>query len=159
MELKEIACVTGRPGLFRIIKPLHKGILVETLESPKRKLALGVREKVAILQEITFYTDDAEGAYPLVDLLYDIKAKYNDKLPVHYKEDNDDAIMNFFAELLPQYSRGRVQAHDVRKLLKWYDILLKEAPEALVRPAEKDVEQEAKAGHTAKSQTQKEDPA
>jgi len=142
MELKEIACVTGKPGLYRVLKPMRNGILVESLDAHKKKLPLGASAKVAILQEITFYTDDAEGAYPLVEVLYTMKEKYGAQLPVHHKESSDEEVMAFFAEVLPQYSRERVFASDVRKLLKWYEILLKEVPSVLERPKQEGAQEE-----------------
>lgn len=146
MEFREIACVTGKPGLYRVLKPMRNGILVESLDAQKKKLPLGPSAKVAILQEITFYTDDAEGAYPLVEVLYTMKEKYGEQLPVHHKTSSDEEVMAFFAEVLPQYSRERVFTSDVRKLLKWYEILLKEAPAVLERPQEeKTAEEQAEA--------------
>lgn len=155
MELREIACVTGKPGLYRVLKPMRNGILVESLDAQKKKLPLGPSAKVAILQEITFYTDDAEGAYPLVEVLYTMKEKYGEQLPVHHKESSDEEVMAFFAEVLPQYSRDRVFTSDVRKLLKWYEILLKEAPSVLDRPKQEGAEAEEEKSPEAKEEKPK----
>lgn len=34
-------------------------------------------------------------------------------------------MQNYFAEVLPDYDRDRVHNSDIKKLLQWYDILIK----------------------------------
>ncbi|MDX1903896.1 MAG: DUF5606 domain-containing protein [Thermonemataceae bacterium] len=134
MELKEIAAVSGKEGLFKVLKPARNGVLVETLDAQKKKVAIGATGKVSLLQEISIYTNTKEGAIPLQEVFFLMLEKYNDTLPLDSKASSAD-LMSFLAELLPDYDTDKVYPSDVKKLIKWYQILYKEAIEVLQRPA------------------------
>lgn len=134
MELKEIAAVSGKEGLFKVLKPARNGVLVETLDAQKKKVAIGATGKVSLLQEISIYTNTKEGAVPLQEVFFLMLEKYNNTLPLDSKASSAD-LMSFLAELLPDYDTDKVYPSDVKKLIKWYQILYKEAIEVLQRPA------------------------
>lgn len=135
MELKEIAAISGKEGLFRILKPARSGVIVETLDAQKRKMAVGVSEKVSILKEISIYTTNQEGSVSLEEVLYKMHEKYQGSLPINAKADTAD-LMAFIEEILPEYNSEKVYPSDVKKLVKWYEILFREVPDVLVRKAE-----------------------
>ncbi|MCS6796036.1 MAG: DUF5606 domain-containing protein [Raineya sp.] len=135
MELKEIAAISGKEGLFRILKPARSGVIVETLDSQKRKMAVGVSEKVSILKEISIYTTTQEGTIALEEVLYKMHEKYQGALPIDSKASSAD-LMAFIGEILPEYNSEKVYPSDVKKLVKWYEILFREVPDVLVRKAE-----------------------
>ncbi len=135
MELKEIAAISGKEGLFRILKPARSGIIVETLDAQKRKIAVGVSEKVSILKEISIYTTTQEGSISLEEVLYKMHEKYQGSLPISAKADSAD-LMAFLQEVLPEYNSEKVYPSDVKKLVKWYEILFRQAPDVLVRKEE-----------------------
>lgn len=135
MELKEIAAILGKEGLFRILKPARSGVIVETLDAQKRKMAVGVSEKVSILKEISIYTTTQEGSVALEEVLYKIHEKYQGSLPISAKADSAD-LMAFIEEILPEYDSKKVYPSDVKKLLKWYEVLFREAPDILVKKEE-----------------------
>ncbi len=139
MELKEIAAISGKEGLFRILKPARSGVIVETLDAQKSKMAVGVSEKVSILKEISIYTTTQEGSVALEEVLFKIHEKYQGSLPINAKADSAD-LMAFIEEVLPEYNSEKVYPSDVKKLVKWYEILFREAPDVLVKKEETPVE-------------------
>ena len=38
MELKEIASVSGKGGLFKVVKPSRTGVILESLDKQKKKM-------------------------------------------------------------------------------------------------------------------------
>jgi len=136
MELKEIAAISGKEGLFKVLKPARNGVIVETLDAQKKKIAIGSAGKVSILKEISIYTTTKEGTIALQDVLILMHEKYQGSLPIDSKANTAD-LMNFIAELLPEFDAEKVYPSDVKKLVKWYHILVKHAPEVFVKQEEK----------------------
>lgn len=119
--LKGILCISGRPGLFKLVNPGKNMLIVESLLTGKRTPAYA-RDKVISLADISMYTtgDDV----PLGDVLEAVKAK-NDGKPVDIKSiGGNDEIRAYFAEILPDFDDERVYTNDIRKLLSWYNQLL-----------------------------------
>ncbi|WP_035727746.1 DUF5606 domain-containing protein [Eisenibacter elegans] len=130
MELKDIASIAGKPGLFRVLKPTRTGVMVETLDEQKKRTVAGATARISVLQEVSMYTTDSEGYIALADVLYNIYQKHQLALPVHAKSD-DEALFGFFADVVPDYDRDKVRSSDVKKLVSWYGILAQYAPELL----------------------------
>jgi len=139
MELKEIAAISGKEGLYRVLKPARNGVIVETLDAQKKKIAVGSAGKVSILKEISIYTTTKEGSVALEEVLIQMYKKYQGALPLDGRASTAD-LMNFIAELLPEFDAEKVYPSDVKKLVKWYGILLIQAPEVLVKQEEKSEE-------------------
>ncbi len=130
MTLREIAAIAGRPGLFRILKPTHGGVIVEALDTKARE-AVGASQRLSILSEISMYTTTSEGSEPLPNILANVAGKHNSqKLPLTAKADGAD-LEAFFADVLPDWDRDRVYLSDIKKLVTWYNLLAQHAPEAL----------------------------
>ena len=74
------------------------------------------------LGDISIYT--VEDDIPLPTVLESVKAKSNGQ-PVDIKAiGNDEAVREYFAEILPDFDRDRVYTSDIKKLLTWYNQLL-----------------------------------
>jgi hypothetical protein len=142
MELKEIASISGKEGLYRVLKPSRTGVIVETLDAQKKKMAIGAAGKVSILKEISIYTTTKDGSVPLQDVLIAIHDKYQDKLPIDPKASTAD-LMQFLGSVLPEFDTEKVYPSDVKKLVKWYNILWKEAPEVLQKQEVVEAKEEA----------------
>ncbi|AKQ46269.1 hypothetical protein TH63_12600 [Rufibacter radiotolerans] len=118
-DLKEIASISGMPGLYKIIAPTRSGIIVESLaEKPVRSVAQS-RNRVSILQEISMYTNDEEQTVPLADIFDKIREQYGSDLPVNAKSSSQE-LSSFMETVLPDYDRERVYSSDMKKLVQWY---------------------------------------
>lgn len=119
--LKGILCISGRPGLFKLVNPGKNMLIVESLQTGKRSPAYA-HDKVISLADISIYT--VGGDVPLGDVLEAVKIKADGK-PIDVKGLGSDAdIRAFFAEVLPEFDDERVYTNDIRKLLNWYNQLL-----------------------------------
>ncbi|MCU0428576.1 MAG: DUF5606 domain-containing protein [Cytophagaceae bacterium] len=140
--LKEIASVSGKGGLFRILKPTRNGVILETLDEKKSKLVANANERVSILKEISIYTTGAESSKPLEEILVTIKSTFGESLGVTTKS-SEAELRAFLSKVLPDYDEEKVYASDIKKLVSWYEILVKFFPEALVIEEKKETATEA----------------
>ncbi|WP_207435626.1 DUF5606 domain-containing protein [Sabulibacter ruber] len=148
-DLKDIASISGMPGLYKIVAPTRNGIIVESLaEKPVRSVAQA-RNRVSILQEISMYTNDADHTVPLAEVFDRIRTKYGSDLPVNPKSSTQE-LASFVESVLPDYDEDRVYASDMKKLVQWYQLVNQfvpytqaEATEATPATEEKDAPAES----------------
>ena len=119
MNVEKILAIAGKPGLFELKLQTRSGFLAESLLDGK-KITVGMRSNVSLLSEISMYTYSEEK--PLVEIMRAIAIKENEGPAISHKEDNDKLI-TYFKEILPDYDEERVYASDIKKLLNWYNIL------------------------------------
>ena len=48
---------------------------------------------------------------------------------------DSDELKAFMKSILPEYDEDRVYTSDIKKLVKWYELIRKHAPEILTEPA------------------------
>lgn len=142
MELKKIVTISGKGGLFQILKPTKNAIIVESIDEQKTRFTVGTSARVSVLQEVSIYTMNADGSTPLEEVLQLINQKYPEGISVDTKKATETELRNFMVELLPDYNAGKVYASDIKKLIIWYNLLLKYAPEVFVSATEKTKEEE-----------------
>lgn len=130
MEYKDIAAVAGKGGLFKILKPTKTGVILESLDEKKTKLVASIHNKVSVLDEISIYTTDQEGTAPLPDVFRKINEEFGDDPGVDKNSDGDE-LKSFLTHILPTYDEERVYVSDIKKLVTWYAIIEKNAPELL----------------------------
>lgn len=135
MELKDIASVSGKPGLYKIVKPARSAMILETLDEKKQKIIITGNNRLSVLKEISIYTTTKEGTFPLEDTLVEIYKKYKDKLPVS-SISSESELYSFIKEVVPEFDREKVYPSDLKKLVGWYNIIYTNAPEIL-NPKEK----------------------
>ena len=128
MNLKNVAAVSGKSGLYKVVKPTRSGVILETLDVTKKKWVANASHRVSILREISVYVTGEESSILLEDLYATIREKYNTDLPVSSKSSVDE-LFSFLGEILPDYDRERVYSSDVKKMVSWYSIISEFAPE------------------------------
>jgi hypothetical protein len=147
MELREVAAVSGRGGLFKILKPTKNGVILEAVDPSKKRFVAGANERVSILNEISIYTTDKEGSVLLETILEKIHKMYGADTKITSKS-SDAELGAFLASILPNYDREKVYVSDIKKLANWYSILLTNFPEVLVaKKSEPKTEKKEKVEH------------
>ena len=58
MKFNEIAALSGKGGLFKIISPTKSGVILESLEGSKKRMIAGASTKVSVFSEISIYVMD-----------------------------------------------------------------------------------------------------
>lgn len=118
--LKKIISITGKPGLYRILSQGRGSLIVEDIDTKRRMPVLG-RDQVVSLGDISMYTES--GDTPLGEILDKVYAHFEGK-PVDVKALDSVALHTTFGEIVEDYDRDRVRDNDIKKLFKWYNLLL-----------------------------------
>lgn len=121
--LKTILSISGKPGLYKLISQGKNMLIVESLIDGKRLPIYG-KEKVISLGDISMYTDAED--VPLQEVLAAMKKKENgEPVAMDVKKASSDELRAYLAEVLPAFDRDRVYPTDIRKLIAWYNLLVK----------------------------------
>lgn len=121
--LKTILSISGKPGLYKLVSQGKNMLIVESLIDKKRFPAYG-NEKIISLGDIAMYTDTED--VPLKDVLISIKNKENGaEVAMDLKKATPDDFRAYMAEVLPTFDRDRVYISDIKKLISWYNLLVK----------------------------------
>ncbi|TDD98646.1 DUF5606 family protein [Flavobacterium cellulosilyticum] len=119
MNLEKILSISGKPGLFALKVQTRTGFLAESLLDGK-KISVGMKVNVSLLSEISIYTQSAEK--PLTEVMRAIAIKEDNGPAISHKEDNETLIA-YFTEILPDYDSERVYPSDIKKIFNWYNLL------------------------------------
>lgn len=121
MKLEEIIAVTGKPGLYKIVAQSNSSVIVESLQDNKR-FPITATHNISVLDNIAIYTYEEE--VPLKLVFKAIAEKEDGKETIGHKE-SAKKLESFFAEVLPNYDEERVYASNIKKVVQWYNILVK----------------------------------
>jgi hypothetical protein len=135
MNLKDIAHISGKPGLHRILKPTRSGVIIESLDTKKSRQVVGTQNRVSVLKEISIYTTTQESSEPLEKVMKLIFENFGTTIPI--KSDDSAGEQSAFLEaILPEYDKTRVYQSDIKRLINWYEIISKNAPELFEEESE-----------------------
>ena len=121
MSLEKILAISGKPGLYELKAQTKAGFLAESLVDGK-KLSVGMRHNVSVLNEIAIYTYAEE--VPLNQIFNNIKEKESGGESISHKVPKVE-LEKYFSEILPEYDEDRVYASDMKKVIQWYNLLHK----------------------------------
>ncbi len=141
IEFKEIATISGKGGLYKVVNPTRTGVILESLDDKKKKLIVNGHTKVSILAEISVYTTDEDGVVPLEEVFQKIHAEFDGDTGLSSSSDPEE-LRAFLKFVLPTFDAERVYVSDIKKMVSWYGILVREAPELLTAKEEEAAESE-----------------
>jgi len=130
MDYSDVASLSGKGGLFKVLKPTRTGVILESLDNEKQRLAANASQRISVLSDISIYTTDQEGSIPLEDVFKKIYKEFEDDLGVTPTSAPDE-LKAFIKHIIPNYDEQRVYVSDIKKLIKWYNNLYEFAPELL----------------------------
>ena len=114
--------VSGKPGLYKLVSKGNNLLIIESLVDKKRMPAYA-RDKVISLGDISIYTDEDEVS--ICEVLTAIKEKEKgEKVSIDLSKAQPDDLRVYFTEVLPNFDRERVYPSDIKKVLKWYELLM-----------------------------------
>jgi len=120
MDLTKIVSISGKAGLFKIVSQGKNTVIVESLADQKRFPAFG-HEKMSSLEEISVFTTGEDR--PLKDIFKAFYEKLDGKETPDPKSDNN-ILLKFFTEMIPDFDPERVYVSDIRKMMTWFNLLL-----------------------------------
>lgn len=121
MSLEKVLSISGKPGLYKMTKQTRSGFLAESLLDQK-KISVSSRHNVSLLTEIAIYTLTQE--VPLREIFEKIATKEDGKQTISHKVPKVE-LEEFFFGVLPDYDEDRVYPSDIKKVVQWYNLLVK----------------------------------
>jgi len=121
MVLKDILAISGESGLFKFIAQGKNAIIVEHIETGKRSSAFS-SAKVSSLEDISVFTETED--LPLGKVFDKIYEKESGGPAIDSKAETEK-LKKYFEEIIPDYSREKVYASDIKKIFLWYNLLQK----------------------------------
>lgn len=122
MKIQDILAISGEPGLYHYIAGSRNGVIAESLVDGKRKNFSGTHSRVSSLAEISIFTEDEDVA--LAEVLTSLFAHTEGQQTVSHKA-SEAELRAIFDQVLPNYDRERFHLSDMRKLVQWFNILVK----------------------------------
>ncbi len=119
MDLNEILAISGKPGLYKMVAQTKNSLVVESITDKKRIPAFAT-DKISALEDISVYTEDGDES--LKNILKKIYEKEDGGQTISHKSNNKE-IKDYFAEVVPNYDEDKVYVSDIKKILRWYNLL------------------------------------
>ncbi|MGB0527349.1 MAG: DUF5606 domain-containing protein [Flavobacteriaceae bacterium] len=139
MKLDKIIAIGGKPGLFKLLTQTKSGFVAESLTDGKR-LTVNLRNQVSVLSEISVFTLEEEKPLPEVFELL-LQKENGSTSSISHKADKL-ALEEYFFEILPNYDEDRVYPSDIKKIIRWYNILVEHKLLEISEDKEQDKEEE-----------------
>jgi hypothetical protein len=117
MEYRRIVAVTGLPGLFEIVSSKTDGAIVRSLEDKSTKFVSSRIHNLSHLESIEVYT--VRDNVNLIEIFNGMKAS---KEPLPDGKDNK-LLKAYFEKVYPDLDFERVYPSDLKKMVKWYEIM------------------------------------
>ena len=118
--LKDILAISGKPGLYKLVSQTTKGIIVESLDNGAKTM-VGNSYKISTLKDIAIYTENGEK--PLEEIFNQILELEGGKKASVNEKGSAEELKVYFEKVVPDYDKDRVYVSDIKKVIKWYNIL------------------------------------
>ncbi len=147
MKLDEFVAVSGLPGVFKMVANRSNGLIVENIETGKRKFAPTRRHQFTPLASIGIYTDGPEDTLELKEVFRSMLEKITSNPPVSHNSDGK-TLAEYFRAVMPDYDEDRVSIGDIKKVVKWFSFLNAKGLLSLEEEAEDEVVENKEAAET-----------
>ena len=122
--METILSIAGKPGLYKLVSRGKMNLIVESLDESQKRVPTFASDRVTSLADIAMYTDADD--VPLWKVLDNVgKIESYKKAAINYKKAGSKELRTYFAKVLPNFDQDRVHDSDIKKLLQWYDLLIK----------------------------------
>lgn len=120
MDYNKIVSVSGLSGLFELLSSKSDGAVVRSLEDNASKFVSTRLHNFSHLESIEVFTTKDNTN---LSELFEAMQKSKEKLP-EAKADNK-ALKSYFEKVYPDLDFEKVYASDMKKMVKWFEILTK----------------------------------
>ncbi|MDF2381134.1 DUF5606 domain-containing protein [Nostoc ellipsosporum NOK] len=137
MEYSKLVAVSGLPGLYELISSKTDGAIVRSLDDKTTKFASSRIHQFSHLESIEIYT--VRDNVNLVEV-FQAMEKAGGQLP---DVKDNAAIKKYFESAYPDMDFERVYGSDMKKMVKWFEVLQKNKVELkLSEPIEEEETEE-----------------
>jgi len=118
MDYSKIISVTGLGGLYELVTSKADGAVVRSLEDKSTKFVSSRVHYFSHLESIEVYTTKDNTV--LAEVFKEIK---DSKEPIPDAKADGKQLKSYFEKVYPDLDFDRVYASDMKKIVKWYQIL------------------------------------
>ena len=121
MNLKDLVSVSGLPGIYKSIGSRKNGLMLEDLQTGKRKFASQRKHQFTPLEGIGIYTDEDDTIElgKVFQQMLDARADHPAPAP-----NSDSAVLReYFTDVVPNHDQDQVRISDIKRAIKWFNFL------------------------------------
>lgn len=118
IKYSELVAISGLSGLHQLVTNRSNGLIVEGLEDGKSRFVSARKHQFTPLESIAIYTyeDTIE-----LKKVFTMMSSSEIEIPEAKSSAND--LKSYFEQIIPEYDRDRVYPKDMKKVIKWYNLL------------------------------------
>jgi len=121
MEYREIVAVTGLGGLYQLLTTKSDGAIVRNVADKTTKFISARQHNVTPLESIEVYTT---GDNVRLHTVFEKMLEHETSIPLADSKTADSGIIkSYFKSIFPEFDEERVYVSDMKKMLKWYEVL------------------------------------
>lgn len=119
-----ILAISGKPGLYKLVSRGNNSLIVEALDVTHKRMPAFGNDRITSLADIAMFTETDD--VPLMTILASLRDLEGGKeSSLNYKKASPAELHEYFTKVLPEWDRDRVHNSDIKKLIQWYNILVK----------------------------------
>ena len=119
-----ILAISGKPGLYKLVSRTKNSFIVEALDETHKRLPAFGTDRITSLADIAMFTETDD--VPLMKVLASMRDLEGGKeSSVNFKKATPEELHEYFTKVLPEWDQDRVQNSHIKKLIQWYNILVK----------------------------------
>ena len=119
-----ILAISGKPGLYKLVSRGNNSLIVEALDATHKRMPAFGNDRITSLADIAMFTETDD--VPLMTIIASLRDLEGGKeSSLNYKKASPAELHEYFTKVLPEWDRDRVHNSDIKKLIQWYNILVK----------------------------------
>lgn len=118
MNLKDLAVISGFPGVQRIVATRNNGVMAEDIDSGKVRFATARKHQISPLESISIFTADND-AVELGKVFQTMMDKEAES-PLPAANASSTELRDYFLKVLPNHDQSLVHISDIKKIIRWF---------------------------------------
>jgi hypothetical protein len=121
MEYREIVAVTGLGGLYQLVTTKSDGAIVRNVADKSTRFISARQHNVTPLDSIEVYT---MGENVRLQHVFQKMQEHEASIPLADAKSTDNRVIKgYFKSIFPEFDEDRVYVSDMKKMLRWYELL------------------------------------
>ena len=119
-----ILAISGKPGLYKLVSRAKNSLIVEALDDTRKRFPAFGTDRITSLGDIAMFTETDD--IPLMKVLASMRdLEQGKESSVDFRKATPAELHEYFTKVLPDWDQDRVQNSHIKKLIQWYNILVK----------------------------------
>ncbi len=120
VDFEKLVAISGMSGIYIVAANRNNGLIVEDVDSGKRRFVSSRKHNFTPLASIGIYSEDDTTELKVVFRNMLEQLETNSPVPANAKPEE---LHDYFGKVLPEYDRDKVYISDIKKVIKWFGFL------------------------------------